>query len=97
MARRTPPPIEQVLGSGRFARARAREERRPLLIDFRRRRLEEHALGWTPNRDFNAWLRGGVGRLALVQTKFADAERWYDQTQRGREADGLLDEASAEP
>jgi hypothetical protein len=89
MARRTPPPIEQV-------RLCAVWRPTAMLFDSsgkERVRLE----GYVPNRDFNAWLRGGVGRLALVQKKFADAERWYDQTQRGREADGLQDEASAEP
>lgn len=35
--------------------------------------------GYLPTRDFNAWLRCGVGRLAFVQKKFADAERCYDE------------------
>jgi len=33
--------------------------------------------GYLPNRDFVAALIGGLGRIAFVQKKYADAERWY--------------------
>ena len=33
--------------------------------------------GYMPNNDFNAALRNGLGRIAFVQKKYADAERWY--------------------
>jgi TolA-binding protein len=33
--------------------------------------------GYLANNDFNAALRSGLGRLAFVQKKYADAERWY--------------------
>lgn len=37
-----------------------------------RARLE----GYLPNRDFVAGLIGGLGPIAFVQKKHADAERW---------------------
>jgi hypothetical protein len=33
--------------------------------------------GYLTNEDFNAALEGGLGRIAFVQKKYADAERWY--------------------
>jgi TolA-binding protein len=33
--------------------------------------------GYLANNDFNAALRSGLGRLAFVQKKYADAGRWY--------------------
>ena len=33
--------------------------------------------GYLPNNDFNAALRNGLGRIAFVQKKYSDAERWY--------------------
>jgi len=39
-----------------------------------RARLE----GYLPNPDFVAFLEAGLGRIAFVQKKYADAERWYD-------------------
>src|SRR6202158_6241694 len=33
--------------------------------------------GYLPNRDFVAALIGGLGRIAFVQKKYADADRWY--------------------
>lgn len=33
--------------------------------------------GYLPNADFNAALMSGLGRIAFVQKKYADAERWY--------------------
>lgn len=33
--------------------------------------------GYLPNGDFVAALRNGLGRLAFVHKKYADAERWY--------------------
>ena len=47
-----------------------------LLLDNQgkeRARLE----GYLPNNGFNAFLRNGLGRIAFVQKKYADAERWY--------------------
>ena len=47
-----------------------------LLLDTKGRervRLE----GYLPNADFNAALRNGLGRMAFLQKKYADAERWY--------------------
>ena len=47
-----------------------------LLLDGQgkeRARLE----GYLPNDDFNAALRNGLGRIAFVHKKYADAERWY--------------------
>lgn len=38
-----------------------------------RARLE----GYLPNRDFVAALENGLGRIAFVNKKYADAERWY--------------------
>ena len=38
-----------------------------------RARLE----GYLPNDDFIAFLECGLARIALVQKKYADAERWY--------------------
>lgn len=34
--------------------------------------------GYLPNADFVAWLRCGLGRLAFLKKRHADAERWYD-------------------
>ena len=34
--------------------------------------------GYLPKRDFYAALTGGLGRIAFVQKKYGDAERWYD-------------------
>ena len=33
--------------------------------------------GYLPNDDFMAALEGGLGRIAFVHKKYADAERWY--------------------
>jgi TolA-binding protein len=33
--------------------------------------------GYLPNADFNSALRNGLGRMAFVRKKYADAERWY--------------------
>ena len=33
--------------------------------------------GYLPNKDFIAALRNGLGRIAFVQKKYTDAERWY--------------------
>ena len=33
--------------------------------------------GYLPNKDFMAALRNGLGRIAFVQKKYTDAERWY--------------------
>ena len=35
--------------------------------------------GYLPNNDFNAALRNGLGRIAFVQKKYSDAERWYGE------------------
>ena len=35
--------------------------------------------GYLTRDDFNAALRSGLGRIAFVQKKHADAERWYDE------------------
>ncbi len=34
--------------------------------------------GYLPRRDFVAALKSGLGRIAFVQKKYADAERWDD-------------------
>lgn len=47
-----------------------------LLLDSEgkeRARLE----GYLPNDDFRAALESGLGRIAFVHKKYADAERWY--------------------
>ena len=33
--------------------------------------------GYLPNNDFMAALKNGLGRIAFVYKKYADAERWY--------------------
>ena len=33
--------------------------------------------GYLPNADFTAALMNGLGRIAFVRKKYADAERWY--------------------
>jgi len=33
--------------------------------------------GYLPNNDFVAALTSGLGRIAFVHKKYADAERWY--------------------
>jgi hypothetical protein len=33
--------------------------------------------GYLPNTEFVAALRSGLGRIAFVQKKYTDAERWY--------------------
>ena len=33
--------------------------------------------GYLPNNDFVAALMSGLGRIAFVQKKYADAERWH--------------------
>ena len=33
--------------------------------------------GYLPNGDFTAALMNGLGRMAFVRKKYADAERWY--------------------
>jgi len=33
--------------------------------------------GYLPNNDFMAALKNGLGRIAFVQKKYVDAERWY--------------------
>lgn len=35
--------------------------------------------GYLAKNDFDAWLRCGLGRLAFMKKKFADAEPWYDE------------------
>ena len=35
--------------------------------------------GYLTNPDFNAALASGLGRLAFVKKKYADAERWYGE------------------
>ena len=48
-----------------------------LLLDSEgkeRARLE----GYLPNTDFVAALEKGLGRIAFVEKKFPDAERWYN-------------------
>ncbi|MBV9609778.1 MAG: hypothetical protein JO187_09490 [Acidobacteria bacterium] len=35
--------------------------------------------GYLPNSDFVAALMSGLGRIAFVHKKYADAERWYDE------------------
>lgn len=48
-----------------------------LLLDSEGRervRLE----GYLPNRDFVAALENGLARIAFVEKKFTDAERWYN-------------------
>jgi TolA-binding protein len=38
--------------------------------------------GYLPNHDFVAALENGLGRIAFMQKKYADAERWYDDVVR---------------
>ena len=38
--------------------------------------------GYLPRRDFIAALENGLGRIAFVQKKYSDAERWYDDVVR---------------
>jgi len=33
--------------------------------------------GYLPSGDFNAALENGLGRIAFVQKRYTDAERWY--------------------
>ena len=35
--------------------------------------------GYLPNGDFIAALISGLGRIAFVQKKYSDAERWYSE------------------
>jgi hypothetical protein len=35
--------------------------------------------GYLNNKDFNAALMSGLGRIAFVKKKYADAERWYGE------------------
>jgi len=35
--------------------------------------------GYLPNADFTAALMNGLGRMAFVRKKYADAERWYGE------------------
>jgi TolA-binding protein len=35
--------------------------------------------GYLPNNDFVAALMSGLGRIAFVQKKYSDAERWYGE------------------
>jgi len=35
--------------------------------------------GYLPNGDFIAALISGLGRIAFVQKKYSDAERWYGE------------------
>ena len=35
--------------------------------------------GYLPNQDFTAALMSGLGRMAFVQKKYVDAERWYSE------------------
>jgi hypothetical protein len=54
-------------------------ERRIVALDAagkERVRLE----GYLPNNDFMAPLPNGLGRIAFVQKKYADAEGWYGRT-----------------
>jgi hypothetical protein len=53
-----------------------------LLLDSEgkeRARLE----GYPSNNDFVAALMSGLGRIAFVHKKHADAERWYDDVVAG--------------
>jgi len=34
--------------------------------------------GYLPNQDFLASLQNGLGRMAFVHKKYANADRWYD-------------------
>jgi hypothetical protein len=36
--------------------------------------------GYLPNNDFVAALMSGFGRIAFVEKKYSDAERWYSRT-----------------
>ena len=38
--------------------------------------------GYLPNLDFRAALECGLGRIAFVHKKYADAERWYGDVVR---------------
>jgi hypothetical protein len=38
--------------------------------------------GYLPRRDFVAALRCGLGRIAFVEKKYSDAERWYGDVVR---------------
>ena len=38
--------------------------------------------GYLPNDDFRAALQSGLGRIAFVHKKYADAERWYGDVLR---------------
>jgi hypothetical protein len=47
--------------------------------------------GYLPNRDFVAALIGGLGRIAFVQKKHADAELWYgDVVARYRDSHNVV-------
>lgn len=35
--------------------------------------------GYLTNKDFTAALMSGLGRIAFVKKKYADAERWYGE------------------
>jgi thioredoxin-related protein len=35
--------------------------------------------GYLTNKDFTAALMSGLGRIAFVKKKYADAEKWYDE------------------
>ena len=39
--------------------------------------------GYLSNSDFNAALRNGLGRIAFVRKKYADAECWYGDVVSG--------------
>ena len=39
--------------------------------------------GYLPNNDFVAALMSGLGRIAFVHKKYADAERWYGEVVAG--------------
>lgn len=39
--------------------------------------------GYLPNSDFIAALTSGLGRIAFVHKKYAEAERWYDDVVTG--------------
>lgn len=54
-----------------------------------RARLE----GYLPNNDFLAFLECGLGRIALMQKKYADAERWYQDVVTRLEQSHLAPEA----
>jgi hypothetical protein len=48
-----------------------------LLLDSSEGKERVRLEGYLTNEDFNAALESGLGRIAFVQKKYDDAERWY--------------------